>query len=113
MAKVKAAPKKALTKTALFAELAEKSGLGKKEVELMFSALHEVIVHQLGPKGPGGFTLPGLFKLKAIKKQKVKGGEKKENKLVPGTFYVTKDKPAHTKVTARPLKMLKEALAPA
>ena len=113
MAKAKAAPKKALTKTALFADLAERTGLTKAQVTTVFDELTQVIVQQLGPKGPGGFTLPGLFKLKAIKKAKVKGGEKKENKLKPGTFYVTKDKPAHTKVTARPLKTLKEALAPA
>ena len=112
MAKAKAAPKKALTKTALFADLAEKTELTKKQIELVFDELMQVIVQQLGPKGPGGFTLPGLFKLKAIKKAKVKGGEKKENKLVPGTFYITKDKPAHVKVTARPLKTLKEALSP-
>lgn len=108
-----AAKKKALTKSALFADLAEKTQLTKKQIEDVFEKLSEVIVHQLSAKGPRAFTLPGLFKLKALPKKAVKGGEKKENKLKPGTFYVTKDKPAHVKVTARPLKSLKEALAPA
>lgn len=116
MAKAKAAaakaPKKAMTKTALFAHLAEETELTKKQIELVFEKLHAVIVQQLGSKGPGKIMLPGLFRLKAIKKPKVKGGEKKENKLKPGTFYITKDKPAHTKVTAQPVKDLKEALSP-
>jgi nucleoid DNA-binding protein len=111
-APAKAAPKKAMTKTALFADLAEKTELTKKQIEAVFDELSKVIVHQLGSKGPGKILLPGLFRLKAIKKAKVKGGEKKENKLKPGTFYVTKDKPAHTKVTAQPVKDLKEALSP-
>jgi len=111
-APAKAAAKKAMTKTALYAELAEKSGVPKKDIELVFSALQEIVVAQLGPKGPGKLLIPGLFRLKAIKKAKVKGGEKKENKLKPGTFYITKDKPAHTKVTAQPVKDLKESLSP-
>jgi nucleoid DNA-binding protein len=105
--------KKALTKSALFADLAEKTELTKKQIEAVFDHLTAVIVQQLSSKGPQAFTIPGLFKLKAIPKKAVKGGEVKQNPLKPGETYVTKDKPAHVKVTARPLKSLKEALAPA
>lgn len=115
MAKAPAAKKKvkALTKSALFADLAEKTGLTKAQVGTVFDELTQVILHQLGPKGPKVFTLPGLFKLKAKKKPAVKGGIEKPNPLKPGETYITKDKPASTKVTASPLKSLKEALAPA
>lgn len=114
-AKGKAAKKKpkALTKSALFAELAEKTELSKSDVAKVFDSLTEIIIAQLGSSGPQLFTLPGLFKLKAVEKEAVKGGETKANPLKPGETYVTKDKPAFTKVTARPLKGLKEALAPA
>jgi nucleoid DNA-binding protein len=100
-----------MTKSALFAELAEKTSLTKKQIEDVFDTLTATIIAQLGSVKQ--FTLPGLFKLKAIKKDAVKGGDVKPNPLKPGETYVTKDKPASTKVTARPLKGLKEALAPA
>lgn len=106
------AKKKAMTKSALFASLATTTTLAKKDVEKVFDALSDLIVAELGSGGPQLFTLPGLFKLKAIRKDAVKGGEVKPNPLKPGETYVTKDKPASTKVTARPLKALKEALAP-
>lgn len=109
--KAKGKGKKAMTKSALFAHLAEKTSLTKKQIEAVFDELTATIVGQLGSVKL--FTLPGLFKLRAVKKDAVKGGEVKANPLKPGETYVTKDKPASTTVRARPLKGLKEALAPA
>lgn len=104
-----AAKPKSMTKSVFFSELAEATGLKKAEVANVFDAMTEVIKKQLGTKGPGVVTIPGVLKLKSKKVAKVKGGQKKINPLT-GTEYVTKDKPAHIKVTARPLKGLKETL---
>lgn len=103
------AKKKVLTKSALFTELAEKTGLKKTEVTKVVDELVEIMKHQLGPKGAGVFTLPGVARAKVRKVKAVKGGEKKINPLTKQE-YITKDKPAHNKVTIRPIKVFAEAL---
>jgi nucleoid DNA-binding protein len=55
---------KAATKTEVYAALAEKSGLTKKEVGAVLDGLSEFIKSQIGKKGPGIFQLPGLLKIK-------------------------------------------------
>jgi nucleoid DNA-binding protein len=100
---------KAMTKSALFAHVSETTGLKKTEVNSVFDALTAVITKELGSKGPGIFTLPGLFKMKTRKIPAKKGGEQKKNPL-NGEMYVTKPKPASVRVTARPVKALKEAV---
>jgi nucleoid DNA-binding protein len=100
---------KAMTKAAMFNEIAEESGLKKTDVAKVFDALTAIITKQLSSKGPRMVTIPGLLKLKSKAVKAVKGGEKKINPMTK-TEYVTKDKPATTKVTARALKGLKESL---
>lgn len=103
------AKKKVLTKSALFTELSEKTGLKKAEVTKVIDELVDIMKVQLGAKGAGVFTLPGVARFKIRKVKAVKGGEKKTNPL-NGKEYVTKDRPAHNKVTARPIKLFAEAL---
>ena len=100
---------KPLTKSALFAALAEHTGLKKADVINVFDALTATLIKELGSKGPGTFTLPGLLKMKTRKIAAKKGGEQKKNALT-GEMYVTKPKPASVRVTARPVKSLKEAV---
>ena len=59
---------KAATKTEVFAELAEKTGLTKKQVASVMDELHTYISSQIGKKGPGLFVLPGLLKIVRVKK---------------------------------------------
>jgi nucleoid DNA-binding protein len=101
---------RSITKSEFFQAVAEESGMKKAEVVKIFDAITAVIEKQLGKKGSGVLTLPGLFKLKAKRVEAVKGGKMVPNRFKPGEMTVTKDKPAHTKVTARPLKALKEML---
>jgi nucleoid DNA-binding protein len=100
---------KAMTKSALYAHVAEETGLKKTEVASVFDVLTATIVKELSGKGPGQFTLPGLFKMKTRKIPAKKGGEQKKNALT-GEMYVTKPKPASVRITARPVKSLKEAV---
>ena len=97
--------KKAVTKSAIFAELAEKTELSRKQSSV-FEALTDLIHREIGKKGPGIFTVPGLLKIKRV--------EKPATKERPGFNPATKEpiiikaKPKRTIVKAQPLKSLKE-----
>lgn len=101
---------KSITKSQFFTEVADATELKKADVAKVFDAITDVIKKQLSTKGPGVLTLPGLFKLKAKRIPAEKGGKTVPNRFKPGEMTVTKDKPARTRVTARPLKALKDVL---
>lgn len=107
----KANSPKSITKSDLFAQIAEEVGDGtsKAQAKKFFEAMTAVIHKNLGKKGPGVLTLPGLLKLRAVKKPAVKGGKEVLNRFT-GQMVLTKDKPASTAVRARALKQLSGAL---
>jgi nucleoid DNA-binding protein len=105
----KASGKKALTKSAFVAEVAQKTELSKKQVEGVLDTIVDTVKSQLGPKGPGKLVFPGLARITLTKVKAVKGGVEKVNPL-NGQKYITKDKPAYNKVNIRPIKAIKEAL---
>jgi nucleoid DNA-binding protein len=101
------APKaKAMTKSALFQEIANSTKLTRKQVSEVFDALAKLVTRELGKKGPGNFTLPGMAKLKLVRKPATKARQ--------GTNPFTKQpqmfkaKPARNVVRIRPLKALNE-----
>jgi len=100
---------KALTKSQLIAHLAEKTSLSKKEIDSVLNEIIEAIKGQLGTKGPGKFVFPGLARMTLTRREGVKGGVTKINRLT-GKEYVTKDKPAYNQVKIRPIKAIKESL---
>jgi nucleoid DNA-binding protein len=97
---------KSATKGEVYTKLATKTGLTKKQVSSVFEALTELIGSELGKKGPGLFQIPGLLKLKVVRKPatKAKTGINPFTKE-PMTY---KAKPARNVVKALPLKILKE-----
>ncbi len=101
--------KKAMSKSALYAHLADESGLKKTDVATIMDLLAEAVKSQLSGKGVGTFTLPGLARFKVRKVKAVKGGQTKINPITKSE-YVTKDKPAHNKVSIRPVKSFSESL---
>jgi nucleoid DNA-binding protein len=101
--------KKAMTKSALVAHLADKAGITKKQADTVLATLVDTIVDQVSPKSAGKFVLPGICRVTVSRKDAVKGGEKKINRLT-GAEYITKDKPAYNQVKLRPVKSLKDAL---
>jgi nucleoid DNA-binding protein len=103
MAETKA---KAATKTEVYAALAEKTELPKKEIGKVLDALHEYIGHQMGKKGPGLFVLPGLLKIKRHKKPPVPARMGRNPRT--GEPMEFKAKPARTVVKVLALKNLKE-----
>ena len=97
---------KRLTKAQVIADMATDTGLDKKTVTKFFDALAELIRKQLGPKGPGEFVLPGLVKLKTVKK----AATKDRQGINPFTKQpmTIKGKPASKKVRATVVKALKD-----
>ena len=101
--------KEVLGKSALIKHLAETSGVIAKDVKAVLVAVEDAVSGAISKKGVGSFTLPGLFKITAVKvpaKPKRKG-------INPFTKeeQVFAAKPASVKVKVRPLKKLKDAAA--
>lgn len=100
---------KPMTKSALFAEIAEATGLTKKEVAAVFDELTNIIHRHLRKRGGVGvFTLPGLLKIKAVKKPARPAKKGVPNPFKPGELMDIPAKPATVKVKVTPLKKLKE-----
>ena len=100
--------KKKLSKSQFVAMVAEKSGLNKKQAATALEAVNEVVKNQLGKKGPGEVTIPGLLKVLVI----VKPATPAREGISPFTKQPTifKAKPARKVVKARPVKALKDAV---
>jgi nucleoid DNA-binding protein len=101
---------KSMTKGQFYDALAKESGFSKADVKKLVAAQENLVTEQLGKRGPGVITIPGLMKLTAVKKPATKGGERRPNPFKPGEFIITKPKPATVKVRARALKAFAEAL---
>jgi len=103
MAKAQA---KSPTKSQIMSAIAEETELTKKQVGGVFDALAAQIKRNLGKRGPGVFTVPGLLKLKVVRKP-AKPARKGVNPFT-GEEMMFKAKPARNVVKATPLKALKE-----
>jgi DNA-binding protein HU-beta len=99
MAKKGGAP----TKSEIVAQITKDAELSRKQVVAVFESLNGQIKKSL--RSGGLFTLPGLLKLKVVKKPATKAREG----INPFTKekMVFKAKPASKKVRALPLKALK------
>jgi nucleoid DNA-binding protein len=101
-----AARPRTATKADVINSLSDKTGLGKKEITNVFSALGDLIAKELGKKGPGVFVLPGMLKLKVVRKPATKA-KQGVNPFTKEPMTI-KAKPARNVVRAVPLKSLKE-----
>jgi DNA-binding protein HU-beta len=100
MAKKNAAP----TKSEVMAQIAKDTGLSKKQVAEVFDSLSGLIKKSL--KSAGIFTLPGLLKMRVVKKPATKAREGVNP--FNGEKMTFKAKPASKKVRVAPLKFMKE-----
>lgn len=96
---------KARTKSELIKSIAEATELSRGQVVSVFEALAAEIKRDLGKKGPGVITVPGLLKIKVIHKPATKAREGKNP--FTGETIMIKAKPARNVVKAVPLKGLK------
>ncbi|MDH5183776.1 MAG: HU family DNA-binding protein [Gammaproteobacteria bacterium] len=95
-----------MTKSALYATIAEKTEMKKKDIDAVFSALAEIAEGHLKKGGAGVFTLPGLLKMKVVRKPATKA--RKGINPFNGEETVFKAKPARNVVKILPLKGAKE-----
>lgn len=94
------------TKSDILGVLAETTGLSKKEVSGVFASLSDLISKDVGKKGCGLFTVPGLMKIRVINKPATKA--RKGINPFTGEETMFKAKPARNVVKIRPLKALKD-----
>lgn len=98
--------KEPLTKTQLFTTIAEKTDMKKKEVAAVFDELASIINGHVKRNAAGVFTLPGLLKIKVVRKPATKA--RKGINPFTGEPTVFKAKPARNVIKCQPLKALKE-----
>lgn len=96
---------KAPSKSEIFANIAEATGLNKKQIASVFDALSAEVGKALGKKGPGLFAIPGLCKV--VRKNKPATPARK-GVMVLGQLRDLPAKPASVSVRVRPLKALKD-----
>jgi nucleoid DNA-binding protein len=106
-----ATERKPLSKTELFSQIAEETGLTRKEVGSVFESLNGIIAKEVGGRrGPGALTIPSLLKIVKIKKPATKAKKGVPNPFKPGETMDVAAKPARNIVKVRPLKGLKDAV---
>ena len=108
MAAKSTAFKEALSKSQLIAELADNTGLGKREVKSVLDELSSVVERHVKKRGAGQFTLPGLLKIRTIKVPARKAQKNVPNPFRPGETMDVAARPASVKVRISPLKKLKD-----
>ena len=102
------AVKEAMTKTQLLAEIAENTEVAKKDVAAVLDELANQIDRHVKKGAVGHFTLPGLLKIKTVKKPARKAQSGVPNPFRPCETMDVAAKPASVQVKALALKKLKD-----
>ncbi len=95
-----------MTKTAILGEIADKTDLTKVQVGAVLDELETLIERHIKKRGAGEFTLPGLMKIKSVKRPATK--KRMGRNPATGEEIVIGPKPASIRVRVTPLKKLKE-----
>ncbi len=96
-----------LTKTQLLSMIAAETGMTRREVGAVMDELSSIVGRHMRKRGGAGqFTLPGLLKIKTVRKPATRA--RKGKNPFTGEEMMFKAKPARTVVKIQPLKGLKE-----
>jgi nucleoid DNA-binding protein len=98
-----------MTKSAMLEQIAQNTGLARKQVSAVFDELTTVIERHLKKGGVGQFTFPGLMKIEVKHKPATKA--RKGINPFTGEMTVFKAKPARNVVRIRALKKMKDMVA--
>lgn len=98
-----------MTKTQVTSTIAGDTGLTNRQVSSVLESLGDVIHGHVKKGGAGFFTVPGLMKIKTVRKPATKA--RKGINPFTGEPTVFKAKPARTVVKVLPLKKLKDMAA--
>jgi len=104
--KAATAKKKPMTKSEILSSLSESTGFTKKEVAGLLEDLGALIGKNLKKNGPGVFNIPGLMKVKCVRKPATKARKGINPFTKEETIF--KAKPARNVVKILPLKGLKD-----
>jgi nucleoid DNA-binding protein len=102
----KGAIQSAMSKSQILSEIAGSTGLSRKQTGAVLEEITGLIKKHIGKKGPGTFTLPGLFKVTTVKKKAVPA--RKGVNPFTGQEQMFKAKPARTVIKVRALKKMKD-----
>jgi nucleoid DNA-binding protein len=97
---------KPMTKTEVVSALSDSTGLTKQQVNDLFDELLSLIGKNLDANGPGVFNIPGLMKVRVVRKPAVP--ERKGLNPFTKEETVFKAKPARNVVKISALKKLKD-----
>jgi nucleoid DNA-binding protein len=97
-----------MSKSGILNEIAGNTGLARKDVVAVMDELESVIERHVKKRGIGEFSLPGLFKIKTVKKPAQKARKGVPNPFKPGETMDVPAKPASVRVRVTPLKKLKD-----
>ena len=93
------------TKSEIMGLLAETTGLSRKDVSSVFASLTHMVGQDVGKRGCGVFTVPGLMKIRRVHKPATKA--RKGINPFTGEETTFKAKPARNVVKLQALKPLK------
>ncbi len=103
---VTTAIKEPMTKAQMYAHIAESTELTKKDVAAVFEEFNNLINRHIKKNAAGEFKVPGLMKIKVVRKPATKA--RKGINPFTGEETVFKAKPARNVVKVTPLKALKD-----
>ena len=98
--------KEPFTKSQLYTEIAERTEIKKKDVVAIFDELASIINGHIRRNAAGVFTVPGLMKVKVVRKPATRA--RKGINPFTGEPTIFKAKPARNVVKVQPLKALKD-----
>lgn len=104
-------PKKqtvAMNKTEMLVDIADNTGLSRKEVSSVLDGLAAVIERHIKKGAVGYVTVPGLMKITAVTRPAQKAKKGVPNPFRPGELMDVKAKPASSRIKILPLKKLKD-----
>ena len=97
---------KKMTKTQIYSELADSTELTQKQVAAVFDELEILIERHIKKRSVGEFTLPGLLKIKSVKRPATK--KRLGRNPATGEEIWIGPKPASIRARVTALKKLKE-----
>jgi len=95
-----------MTKTAILTEISEKTELSRKQVDGVLEELEILIERHIKKGGCGEFTLPGLLKIRSVKRPATK--KRMGRNPATGEEIVIGPKPASIRARVTALKKLKD-----
>ncbi len=101
--------KEPMSKGGMIKAITDATCLNKKDVVNVIDCLTQVIEKHIKSGGPGSFVMPGLIKIKVVKKP-ARAARKGINPFT-GEEIMIKAKPAYKAVKIKALKKLKEMVA--